>query len=112
MRRVGLLQQPLVQRADRHFSTTRGDLHQRARVGHRVSDPDATEPPPGQRIGHLATEGLKTESIAKAQEHHAQIGLDRDGGPADHRVEERDERLEEDRVIEQAVDPLEPWWEG
>jgi hypothetical protein len=48
--------------------------------------------------------------MAKAQEHHAQVGLDRDGRQADHRIKERDERLEEDWVVEQAVDLLESWW--
>jgi hypothetical protein len=42
--------------------------------------------------------------IAEAQEHHAQVGLDRDGGTAEVGAEERDERLEEGRVVEQAVD--------
>ena len=109
---IGLLQQGLVQLVDRAFPAPGGDLHQRAGVRHRIGEGDATEAPPGQRVGHLGTERLEAEPVPEAQEHHAQVGLHRDRGPTDDRVEERDEGLEEDRVVEQAVDLLEPWWEG
>ena len=111
MRRVGLLEQPLVQRRHRRIATTRGDLHQRGWIRNRIGEPDAAEPPPSERVGHLAAEGLETESIAEAQEHHAQVGLDRDGGPTDIGAEERDERLEEDRVVEQAIDARKSRWQ-
>ena len=110
--RLGLVEQASFNWSTAPSPTTGGDLHQRGWVRHGVGERDATEAPPGQRVGHLATERLEAEPVAKAQEHHAQVGLHRDRRAADHRVEERDERLEEDRIVEQAVDLLEPRWEG
>ena len=54
----------------------------------------------------------KPSRYLKRKNHHAQVGLDRDGRPADQRVEERDKGLEEDRVVEQAIYLFESWWKG
>ena len=110
--RIRLVQQGLVQLVDGALPTAGGDLHQRGGVRHGIGDGDAAEASPGQGVGHLGAERLEAEPVAEAQEHHAQVGLHRDRRPAEHRVEVRDEGLEEDRVVEQAVDLFEPWWKG
>ena len=89
-----------------------GDLHERGGVGHRIGDPDATEAPPGHGVSDLGTQGLEAEPIPEAQEHHPQVGLHRDRRPTDLRIEERHERFEEHRVVEQAIHLLQPWWEA
>jgi hypothetical protein len=48
----------------------------------------------------------------KAQEHHPQIRLHRDRGSPDLRMEERNERLEEHRVVEQLVHFRKSWWKA
>ena len=75
---------------------------------HGVGDADPTEPPPGEGVGDLATKGLEAQAITEAQEHHAQVRLHRDRGPADLGVEELLEGLEEHRVVEQDVDLRKP----
>ena len=71
---------------------------------HRLVERDPAEPPPGDGVGHLAAQRLEAEAVAVLEEHHPQVGLDGDRRPADHRVEERPERLEEPLVVEQLVD--------
>ena len=73
--------------------------------GTGVGDPDPTEAPPGEGVGDLGTQGLEAEPIPEAQEHHPQVGLHRDRRPADLGIEERLERLEEHRVVEQDDPP-------
>jgi hypothetical protein len=75
---------------------------------HRIGDPDTTEAPPGDGVSDLGTQGLETEPIPEAEEHHPQLGLHRDRRPADRRIEERLERLEEHRVVEQTINLLKP----
>ena len=77
-----------------------------------IGDPDTTEASPGEGIGDLGAQGFEAESIPEAQEHHPQVGLHRDRRPADHRIKERDKRLEEHRVVEQVIHLLQPWWEA
>jgi hypothetical protein len=109
---IGLSQQGLVQLVDRLLAAAGGDLHEGGGVGHGVGDAYAAEASPGQGIGHLRAQCLEAEPITKAQEHQAQVRLHGDRGPADHGMEEGDERFEEHRVVEQAVHLLQPWWKA
>lgn len=54
-------------------------------------------------IGDLGAQGLEAEAIAVLEDHHPQVGLHRDRGPAVIRAEARPERLEEPRVVQQLV---------
>ncbi len=106
------VEQRLVQLVNGLVSAAGGDLHERRRMRHRIGDPDPTEASPGDGIGDLGTQGLEAEPIPEAEEHHPQIGLHRDRRPADRRIEERLERLEEHRVVEQTIHLIEPGWEA
>jgi hypothetical protein len=75
---------------------------------HGVIGPDATEPPPAERVGHLYAQRLEAEAVAEPQVHETEIGLDRDRRPPVARVEVRCERFEEDRVVKQAIDRTKP----
>jgi hypothetical protein len=81
-----------------------GDLDQRGRVRHRIGEPDATEPPPGDRVRHLLDHGLVAETPGELEVHEAQVGLERDRGPAKGRVEVLAVRGEERLVVEEGVD--------
>jgi hypothetical protein len=99
-----LSQQGVVEAGDGTLAATRGDLHQRGRIGRRLVERHPAEAPPGDGVGHLPAQRFIAEPVAVLEEHHPQVGLDGDRRPADDRVEERPERLEEPLVIEQRVD--------
>jgi hypothetical protein len=101
---VRLGQQRLVQPVDRPLAASLGDLHQRRRVRHRAAQRHPAEPPPRQAVGHLGAQRFEPEPVAVLQEHHPQVGLHRDRRTTVRRIEERPERLEEPRVIQQRVD--------
>ncbi len=58
-------QQRLVQPVHRRRATAGGQLHQRRRVRHRPVQGNPAEPPPGDRVAHLATQALVAESVAE-----------------------------------------------
>ena len=105
LRLGGLGQQRLVQSLHRGRPATSGQLHQRRRMWHRPVQGNPAEPPPGDRITDLPTQRLVTQPVPKLQKHQPQIRLHRRGRTPDPRIEERHERGEEHRIIEQPVDP-------
>lgn len=72
---------------------------------HRHAEGDVAEPPPRDGVGHLPAEDLVAELVAKLEEHHAQVGLDRSRPPALVGVEMRPIGLKERLVVQQGVDP-------
>ncbi len=100
-----LRQQSLVQPLDRGRTAPGGQLHQRRRVRHRLIDADPAELPPGDRVRHLPAQRLEPQPVAELEEHHPQIGFHRRRRPTDPRVEERRERGEEPRIVQQSVHP-------
>ena len=105
LRLRSLDQQSLVQRRDRAIPALGGDLHQRRRVRHPSAQRDAAEPLPRDRVGHLPTQRLVAQPVAELQKHQPQIGLHRYRRPTLTSVEERHERLEEHRVVQQHIHP-------
>jgi hypothetical protein len=101
----GLGQQRPVQLADRGLAHPAGQLDQGGRVRHLPTQRDVAKPLPGDRVGDLAAQQLIAQPIAELQEHHPQVGLDRDRRAADERVEVGTERLPERRVVQQGVHP-------
>jgi hypothetical protein len=71
---------------------------------HRPIQPDPAEPAPSDRIRDFSAQRLIAQPIAELQKHQPQIGLHRCGRTPDPRIEERLERGEEHRIIEQPVD--------
>jgi hypothetical protein len=72
---------------------------------HRTIQRDPAEPPPGDRIRHLPTQRLIAQPVAELQKHQPQIGLHRCRRPTQPWVEQRHERREEHRIIQQSIDP-------
>lgn len=101
----GLRQKRLVAPDDCCGAAPGGELHQRRRVRDLAIDRDPAEPPPGDRVADLTAQALKAQPVAELQEHHPQVGLHRRRRPPDLRVEERHERGEEPRVVQQRIDP-------
>ena len=99
-----LRQQRFVQPVDRPRAATLGDLPQRRRVRHPCPQRHPAEPSPRQAVGHLGTQRFEAEPVPVLEDHHPQVGLHRDRRPTVRRVEERPERLEEPRVVQQPVD--------
>ncbi len=108
----GLVEQRLVQLVGGLVPAAGGDLHERGGVGHGIGDPDATEAPPGDGISDLGTQRLEAEPTPAAEDHQPQLGLHRGSRPTDLRIEERCERLEEHRIVEQTINLLEPRWKA
>jgi hypothetical protein len=69
-------------------------------MGHLPAQGDAAKPLPGDRIGDLAAQQLIAQPIAELQEHHPQVGLDRDRRPTNDGIEVGPERFPERRVIQ------------
>jgi hypothetical protein len=67
---------------------------------HPPAQGDAAKPLPGDRVGDLAAQQLIAQPVAELQEHHPQVGLDRDRRAADDRVEVGAEWLPEHRVVQ------------
>jgi hypothetical protein len=103
LRRLG--QQRLVQPVHRDRAAAGGQLHQRGRMRHRLLQTDPAEPPPRDRVRHLTAQRLEPQPVAELQEHQPQIGLHRRRRPTDPRVEERCERGEEHRIVQQRIHP-------
>jgi hypothetical protein len=77
-------------------------------MGHLPAQGDAAKPLPGDRVGELAADqlvALVAKPVAELQEHDPQVGIQRDRRAADARVEVAGQRGEEDRVVQQGVDP-------
>ena len=100
-----LRQQRLVQPLHRSRAAPGGQLHQRRRVRHRLIQPDPAELPPGDRVRHLPTQRLVAQPVAELEEHQPQVDLHRRRRPTDPRVEERHERGEEHRIVQQRIHP-------
>ena len=64
LRLGGLGQQRLVAPVYRRGAAAGGELHQRGRVRHPPVQRDPAEPPPSDRIGHLAAQGLVAQPVA------------------------------------------------
>lgn len=75
-------------------------------MGHRCAQRDPAEPLPGDRVGHLPAQGLEAEPVAVLQEHQPEVGLDRHRRAPQGGVEVHPERLEEGRIIQEAIDRL------
>ena len=103
----GLGQQRLVAPIHRSDAAAGRELHQRRRVRDVAVDGDPAEPPPGDRVADLTAQALVSQVVTELQKHHPQVGFHRRRRPAHSRVEERHERHEEHRVIQQRVDPSE-----
>jgi hypothetical protein len=101
----GLGQQCLIELADRGLADPAGQLDQRRRMGHLPAQGDAAKPLPGDRVLDLAAQQLIAQPVAELEEHHPQVGLDRDRRAADDRVEVGPERFPECGVVQQVVDP-------
>jgi hypothetical protein len=97
------VQQGLVQLSDHRLAHPAGQLDQGGRVRHSATQGDAAEPLPADRVGDLAAQQLIAQPVAELQEHQPQVGIDRDRGTADDRVEVDPERLDEHRVVQQPV---------
>jgi hypothetical protein len=67
-----------------------GDLLRGGRMRHPGPQRDPAEPHPADRVGDLAAQRLIAQPVAVLQEHHPQVGLDRDRRPA---AEPREVRL-------------------
>ncbi len=100
----GLGQKRLVEPVHRRRPAARRELHQRGRMRHRPVQRDAAKPPPGDRVGHLPAQRLIAQPVAKLQKHQPQIGLHWRRRPPYPRIEERHERGEERRVVQQRID--------
>ena len=100
----GLGQKRLVEPVYRRRPAARRELHQRGRMRHRPVQWDAAKPPPGDRVGHLPAQRLIAQPVAKLQKHQPQIGLHWCRRPPYPRIEERHERGEERRVVQQRID--------
>jgi hypothetical protein len=77
------------------------------RVRHRPVQGNPAEPAPRDRVAHLAAQALVAEPVAELEEHQPQVGLHRRRRTADPRVEVRDERCEERRIIQQRIHSFE-----
>lgn len=69
------------------------------------SNPIRQKLPPRDRVRHLPAQRLVSELVAELEEHQPQVGLHRRRRPPQPGVEERLERLEEHRVIQEGVHP-------
>jgi hypothetical protein len=98
-------QQRLVELREGRWADPAGELDQGGGVRHLPAQGDATKPLPGDRVGDLAAQQLIAQPIAELQEHHRQVGLDRDRWPADHWVEVGPEEFPQPRVVQQVVHP-------
>jgi hypothetical protein len=101
----GGVEQGLVQRSDGLLAQAAGELDQGGRVRYLPAQRDAANPLPGDRIGDLAAHQLIAQPVAELQEHHPQVGVQRDTGAADARIEVAGQRGQERRGVEQGVDP-------
>jgi hypothetical protein len=72
---------------------------------HPPAQGDAAKPLPGDRIGDLAAQQLIAQPVAELQEHHPQVGLDRDRRATNDGVEVGPERFPERRVVQQGIHP-------
>src|SRR5439155_11937228 len=79
-------------------------LDQRRGVRDATVQRDPTEPPPGQRVGHLPAQRLVTQPVAVLEKHQPQIGLDRDRRAARGGGQPPPKRLQEALLIEQRID--------
>ena len=99
----GLGQQGLVELVDHGGADPAGELDQGGRMRHLPAQRDAAKPLPGDRVGDLAAQQLVAQPVAELQEHHPQVGLDRDRRAADDRVEVGSERFPEHWGVQQGV---------
>jgi hypothetical protein len=99
----GLGQQRPVERLDRLLAHPAGELGQRGRVWHLSAQGDAAEPLPADRVGDLAAQQLVAQPVAELQEHHPQVGVQRDRRPAQRGVEVRSQRGQKHRIVQQSV---------
>src|SRR6266508_237949 len=100
-------QQGLVEGLDGARPTAFGDLHQRRRMRHPLTQADPAEPPPRQAVAHFPAQGLEPEAVTELQPHHPHIRLDRDRRPTHLGIKELAVRGEEPLIIEQPIDRLE-----
>lgn len=102
---IGLFDQRLVEPLHARRAAAFAALLQRRAVRDRAPERDPTEPAPADRVGDLPAQRLEAEAAAVPHVHEAQEPLHGNGTPPELRLEERPERLEERRVVEQLVHP-------
>jgi hypothetical protein len=73
----------------------------------RPAQRDPAEPLPGDRVGSLPAKWLEPEPEPVLQEHETEIGFDWYRWSSQDRVEVSSERLEENRIVKQAIDAFE-----
>ena len=70
---------------------------------HRYAQRDPTKALPRDRISDLSAQWFEAQAIAVLQEHQTQVRLDRHRWAPEASVKVCPERLEESRIVEQAV---------